>query len=139
MHIIAAILLVAALTPQPHEPDEPDELNPDAVMIAKVIAVEAPYCSEAEQEAIAWVILNRVDTDGYGMGCSVEYVVTFPNQFAYYEDTEYSNELYDLALRVLEDWQAGAEGIGKQWLWFTGDGKRNTFRDAYEGGNTKTF
>jgi hypothetical protein len=138
MNLLAAILLIAALTPQPHEPDEPAP-DPDAVLIAQTIWGEARGCSEAEQEAIAWVILNRVDTDGYGMGCSVEYVVTFPNQFAYYEDTEYSNELYDLALRVLEDWQNGGEGIGKQWLWFTGDGKRNTFRDAYEGGNTKTF
>ena len=137
MHIIAAILLVAALTPQPHEPDE---LNPDAALIAKTIWGEARGCSEAEQEAIAWVILNRVDTDGYGMGRSIEYVITFPQQFAGYSpDNPIEPELYDLALRVITDWQNGGEGIGKQWLWFTGDGKRNTFRDAYEGGNTKTF
>ena len=135
MHIIA-ILLIAALTPQPYEPDY---IDTDAVLIAQVIYAEAPYCSEAEQEAIVWVILNRVDTEGYGMGHSIEYVVTFPNQFAYDTDTEYTDELYQVALRVLTDWQNGAEGIGKEWLWFTGDGTRNVFRDAYEGGNTKIF
>ena len=118
MNLLAAILLIAVLTPQPYEPDE---LNPDATMIAKVIAVEAPYCSEAEQEAIAWVILNRVDTEGYGMGNSIEYVITFPQQFAGYSpDNPLDPELYDLALRVITDWQNGAEGIGKEWLWFQG-------------------
>ena len=85
------------------------------------------------------MILNRVDTDDYGMGHSIRYVVTFPNQFAYDADTEYTDELYTLALRVLTDWRNGGEGIGKEWLWFSGDGERNVFRDSYIGGNTKTI
>ena len=83
MHFLAALLFIAALTPQPHEPDEPAP-DPDAVLIAQTIWGESRGCSEADQEAVCWVILNRVDTDGYGMGNSIEYVITFPQQFAGY-------------------------------------------------------
>ena len=139
MHFLAALLFIAALTPQPHEPDEPAP-DPDAVLIAQTIWGEARGCSEADQEAVCWVILNRVDTNDYGMGHSIEYVITFPQQFAGYSpDNPLDPELYDLALRVITDWQNGSDGIGKQWLWFTGDGSKNTFRDQYKGGNERVF
>lgn len=141
MQIITVILLAVTILPIPHDPDTVN--RHEAELIAKTIWGEARGCSRAGQEAIAWCILNRVGTDGYGMGHSIEYVITFPDQFHGYDPENpvdpVDPEIYTLACRVIQDWQNGGEGIGKQWLWFTGDGSKNTFRDAYKGGNTKTF
>lgn len=116
----------------------------DAKLIARTLWGECRGVkSKAEQAAVAWCILNRVDAEGYACGTSVEYVVTFPDQFAGY-DASYpvTDELYDLAVDVLTRWQlekAGASDVGrvlpKEYLWFTGDGQRNHFTDEWKGGN----
>ena len=83
MQIITVILLAVTILPIPHDPDTVN--RHEAELIAKTIWGEARGCSRAGQEAIAWCILNRVGTDGYGMGHSIEYVITFPDQFHGYD------------------------------------------------------
>lgn len=115
----------------------------DATILAKLLWGEARGVeSDAEKAAVVWCVLNRVDATGYGMGGSVEDVVTFPGQFSGYS---YSHpvdpELYALAADVLERWaleKLSLEDCGRvlpaAYLWFHGNGRENIFRDAYKGG-----
>ncbi|MGE4353957.1 MAG: hypothetical protein AB7D36_07730 [Oscillospiraceae bacterium] len=116
----------------------------DAELIAKTIYGEAGACSEIEQAAVAWCILNRVDSTNNGMGDSVEEVVTSPDQFlGYSEDNPVEPELLALAKDVLERHALEARGktdVGRvlptTYLWFSGDLSHNYFRDSYSGGDT---
>ena len=99
--------------------------------------------STAEKEAVVWVILNRLDA---GYSDTVLGVISAPGQFAGYDPGHpLWTDLVDIAERVL--WMHHAENMGitvervlpRDYLWFSGDGMRNTFRDAYGGGNAMTF
>lgn len=107
----------------------------DAVMIAKTIGVEAPYCSTMEQAAVAWCILNRVDDPRFPATVRENVTPTSPRQFAYYPDTPLRDDLYALALDVLGRWEREKNGeidVGRvlpsEYLYFWGDGKHNHFR-----------
>lgn len=100
--------------------------DPDAVYIAKTIGVEAPYCTKMEQAAVAWCILNRVDSPEFPN--TVYEVVTAPNQFGYFSSTPIRDDLYELALDVLNRWKfehTGYMDIGrvlpKEYMYFWGD------------------
>ena len=122
-------------------PGEPSETiaEPDAYIVdlmARTIYAEARGCSTMEQAAVAWCVLNRVDA-GYG---TVEEVLTAPHQFATWGG-EVGQEQLDIAADVLIRWErekAGEADVGRvlpsEYLWFTGNGSENLFRDAYEGG-----
>ena len=97
----------------------------------------------AEQEAVAWVILNRLDA---GYADTVLSVVSAPGQFAGYSpEHPLWPELVEVAERVLtlhHQEQRGenvARVLPSAYLWFSGDGTRNWFRDAYGGGTYITF
>lgn len=99
--------------------------------------------SEAEKEAVAWVILNRLDA---GYADTVLGVVSAPGQFAGYDPGHpLWTDLVNIAERVL--WMHHAEQMGimvdrvlpREYLWFSGDGIRNYFRCAYVGEHTMTF
>ena len=97
----------------------------------------------AEQEAVAWVILNRVDA---GYADTVLGVVSAPGQFAgYSKEHPLLPELVEVARRVLtmhHREQLGervARVLPSAYLWFSGDGTRNWFRDSYGGGNLMVF
>ncbi len=99
--------------------------------------------TEAEKEAVAWVILNRLDA---GYADTVLGVVSAPGQFAgYSKEHPLLPELVEVAERVLtlhHREQLGVEVervLPREYLWFSGDGERNTFRDAYGGGNLMVF
>ena len=99
--------------------------------------------SVEEQEAVAWVIMNRLDA---GYAEDVIGVVSAPGQFAGY-DPEHPlwPELLAVARRVLILHHREQEGeevervLPREYLWFSGDGVRNRFRDQYAGGNTIIF
>lgn len=122
-------------------PDEPPMIiTPisDAEMIAKVLYRECPYCSKEQQSAVVWVILNRVD-NGYG---TISEVVTAPNQFDYSAYSPVREDLLEIAKDVLARWERekdGEEDVGRtipaDYLWFTGDGKVNWFRNDFRGAN----
>ena len=97
----------------------------------------------AEQEAVAWVILNRLDA---GYADTVLGVVSAPGQFAGYSpEHPLWPELVEVARRVLRMHHREHLGgcvdrvLGPEYLWFSGDGTRNWFRDAYGGGNLMVF
>ena len=93
--------------------------------------------SEAEQEAVAWVILNRLDA---GYADTVLGVVSAPGQFAGYDPAHpLWPELVEVARRVLTLHHREQLGgcvdrvLGPEYLWFSGDGERNYFRCEYDG------
>lgn len=97
----------------------------------------------AEQEAVAWVILNRVDA---GYADTVLGVVSAPGQFAGYSpEHPLWPELVEVARRVLtmhhreQLGESVARVLPREYLWFSGDGVKNTFRDQYRGGNLMVF
>lgn len=86
-----------------------------------------------------WCALNRVD-HGYG---DIITVVTTPKQFVgYNEENPVDDGLITLCIDVLTRWYAEREGqvkVGRvlpaDYLWFSGAGERNHFRNAYRGGD----
>lgn len=96
--------------------------------------------SDTEKAACVWCVLNRVD---YGYG-NIVMVVTAPYQFAGYDiDNPIDDEIKALCEDVLTRWyaeKAGETDVGRvlpsDYMWFTGDGEHNYFRNAYEGGKT---
>lgn len=160
MHMIIALALTAIAAYSPGEPTvelqaaemipasvylsescEPLDaiVEPDTYIVdlmARTIYAEARGLSVTEQAAVAWCVLNRVDA-GYG---TLMEVLTAPHQFATWHG-EIAQEQRDIAADVLTRWErekAGEAEVGRvlprEYLWFTGDGVRNYFRDAYTGG-----
>lgn len=138
----AATEPVATPSPTP----EPPEYIPDPAeveMLAKLTYGEARgIFSQTEQAAVMWCVLNRVDAEGYAMGHSIKYVVTFKGQIHGYDPDnptvdDYGRDLTVLAADVLTRWATGADGrvLPVEYLWFEGDGEHNYFRDAYRDGN----
>ena len=128
--------VVEATTTAVVEP-EPD-YNLEAQYIAKTVWGEARGCTVAEQEQVIWCILNRVDSDIQYFPDDIISVVTQPNQFhGYSPDHPVTEEHYNLALDVLERWEAEKRGeavqrnLGKEYLYFHGDGKHNYFRENF--------
>lgn len=114
------------------------EYHTEAEYIARTLYGEARGCSEAEQEAVAWCILNRADN----WGMDIIEVITAPGQFAGYSaNNPVWPELYEVAQYVLAQWRHEHNGesadrtLPREYLWFSGNGTHNVFRDAYIGGN----
>lgn len=117
------------------------DLDTVAAMIAKTIYGEARgIYSITEQACIIWTILNRVDA-GYG---TIEEVITAPYQFAYRSGfpttDDYDRDLVELAKDVIARWEAEKTGVAdvgrvlpKGYLWYSGDGRHNYFRNSYRG------
>lgn len=112
----------------------------DAIMLARLAWCEARGCSTTEQAAVMWCVLNRVDDPRFPS--TIRDVILQENQFYYLEDAPATEELLSLARDVIARW--GMEDLlvdagrvlPEGYCWFRGDGVRNYFRDAYQGGNT---
>lgn len=111
----------------------------EAEYIAKTLYGEARGCSEAEQAAVVWCILNRVDEGVWGEG--ITGVITRPGQFAGYDpDYPVWPELYEIAQDVLTQWRREGNGetvervLPREFVYFSGNGSYNVFRDR--AGNT---
>ena len=106
-------------------------------MVAQTLYGEARGCSREEQRLVVWCICNRVD-NGY-WGDTVTDVVTYPHQFAGYGATyPVWPELEAVAKEVLDEWNADHEAgvlepyaTTRGYLYFTGDGTHNWFRDTW--------
>ena len=109
----------------------------DAIDIAKVLYRECRGIpSDTEKACVAWTILNRVDN----WGMSIKNVVRAPHQFAYVKNTTIDENLLSLAYDVLSRWNLEKNGyvdvgrvLPKDYMYFTGNGKHNYFRNAYNG------
>lgn len=123
-----------------------DPLKADKEALARMVWGEARGCSTTEQAAVVWCALNRFDSgDPYYANCMTIYdIVTQPSQFAGYDP---ENPLDPDILAIVEDvlvrWMAEKVCVGDvgrvlpaEYLYFTGDGEHNYFRDQYDGGNT---
>lgn len=110
-------------------------------IMAKILYREARGVkSKAEQAAVIWCILNRVD-DGQ-WGDTIKEVATYPGQFAWIPDTTVDQELLMLVADVCERWnleKAGAIDVGRtlpsDYLFFhsNGDHMENLFTQVYKG------
>lgn len=113
----------------------------EAQALAMMAWGEARGCSDMEVAATMWCVLNRVDETGD----SIIEVITAPNQFlGYGEWCPVEDRFYHLAVDVLTRWQiekqgASPEEVGRvlpqEYMWFSGDGKHNYFRDSFINGN----
>ena len=111
--------------------------------IARTVWGEARGCSETEQAAVIWCILNRVDSSIRYMPDNIIDVVTQKHQFLGYVKTfPVTKKIRELVIDVLTRWEmekAGVENVGRvlppEYMWFHGDGRHNHFRDSYRGGN----
>ena len=137
---------ITGVARNPHAPGSSvtwDDLYPptqeEIQALAKVVYREARGIPDkAHQAAVIWCILNRVDA-GWG-GDTIMDVVTYPNAFAYIEDTPVEPEFRMLAADVCERWnleKAGQAEVGrvlpKEYLYFTGDGELNHFTIEWKG------
>lgn len=119
----------------PNDVEGMDEFNKVASMIAQTLYGEARGLSEYEQSLVVWTILNRFDSGYYGS--SIEEVITAPNQFiGYSESNPIDGHLYNLAVDVLMRWSYESYSVGdvgrtlpKEYLGFYGKGGHNWFRD----------
>ncbi len=133
--------VVEVVTPEPEPEVTPQPwTDEEVVLLAKMLWGEARGVkSDTEKAACVWCALNRVD-QGYG---DITIVVTAPRQFVgYTESNPVDDDLKALCEDVLSRWYAEREGqaeVGRvlpaDYLWFSGDGERNHFRNAYRGGD----
>lgn len=115
-----------------------EDYQEEANVIAKIIYNEARGIdSLEEQAAVAWCILNRVDSQDFPN--TIITAATQPNQFAWNSNTPVLAEFKIIAEDVIKRWlleKQGKENVGRvlpqDYLYFYGDGERNHFRKTYK-------
>ena len=108
----------------------------DVISLAQMLYGEARGCTVDNQMKCVWCVLNRVDADGFPN--TIIGVLSQPDQFHGYS-TEFPvwDELTAVAEDVLTRWSLEKQGVAvnrelpKSFLYFTGTGKENIFREAY--------
>ena len=108
----------------------------DVIAIAKMLYGESRGCSIDNQQKAVWCVLNRVDADGFPD--TIIGVLSQPNQFHGYSTAfPVWDDLTAVAEDVLTRWSLEKQGVAvnrelpKSYLYFTGTGSENIFREAY--------
>ena len=108
----------------------------DVVAVAKMLYGEARGCNIDNQQKAVWCVLNRVDADGFPD--TIIGVLSQPDQFHGYSTAfPVWDELTAVAEDVLTRWSLEKQGVAvnrelpKSYLYFTGTGRENIFREAY--------
>lgn len=109
-------------------------------MLARLIYTEARGVdSDTEQAAVAWCVLNRVDSGKYPD--SIAAVIRDPHQFAWEPSAPVTDKFKAMATDVFVRWtmeQQGYQDVGrvlpKEYIFFAGSNGRNRFRTKYHGG-----
>ena len=108
----------------------------DVVAVAKMLYGESRGCSIDNQQKAVWCVLNRVDDDRFPD--SIIGVLEQPHQFHGYSDSfPVWDELSAVAEDVLRRWSLEKQGVAvsrelpESYLYFTGTGRENIFREAY--------
>ena len=108
----------------------------DVAAVAKMLWGEARGCTRDNQIKCVWVVLNRVDDERFPD--TIQGVLSQPSQFHGYDPAyPVTDELYSVAFDVLTRWSYEKQGIPvrrelpKSFLWFTGNGVENIFREVY--------
>ena len=132
---------------EPEQPEAPVQTEPpvyyemyftedDVAEVAKMLWGEARGCTRDNQIKCAWVVVNRVDDERFPD--TIQDVLSQPNQFHGYDPAfPVTDELYSVAFDVLTRWSYEKQGIPvrrelpESFLWFTGNGQENIFREVY--------
>ena len=108
----------------------------DVVAVAKMLYGESRGCSIDNQQKAVWCVLNRVDDERYPD--SIIEVLSQSGQFhGYSPNHPVWDELTTVAEDVLTRWSLEKQGVAvnrelpKSYLYFTGTGRENIFREAY--------
>ena len=104
-------------------------------MLAQVVYGEAGCTSDVEKAAVAWCILNRVDSPLFPD--TIREVITAPRQFLGYSPSHpIDDHILWLVQDVLDRWWSGSDGrvLPADFLYFTGDGRHNYFTKEYMSG-----
>ena len=108
----------------------------DVVAVAKMLYGESRGCSVNNQQKAVWCVLNRVDDERYPD--SIIAVLSQNGQFhGYSPNHPVWDELTAVAEDVLTRWSLEKQGVAvnrelpKSFLYFTGTGKENVFREGY--------
>lgn len=108
----------------------------DVIAVAKMLWGEARGCTRDNQAMAVWCVCNRVDDPRFPD--TILGVVAQPSQFYGYSPSfPVTDELYAVALDVLTRWSLEKQGVTVErelpsiYLWFTGDGMQNWFREVY--------
>ena len=139
--------VTAEETAEPEQPEAPEQTESpvyyemyftedDVAEVAKMLWGEARGCTRDNQIKCAWVVCNRVDDNRFPD--TIQSVLEQPSQFHGYDPTyPVTSELYDVAFDVLTRWSYEKQGVPVRrdlpstYLWFTGDGEQNYFREAW--------
>lgn len=130
------------VTVAPEVQEVPDDPGEAAVALARTVWGEARGCSATEQAAVAWCVLNRVDSSEFPD--DVLSVVSQEGQFdGYSPDYPVEEDILALCKDVLARWELEKLGVGSvgrvlpaDYLFFEGDGQHNYFRREYVGDGT---
>ena len=132
---------------EPEQPEAPKQTEPpvyyemyftedDVAAMAKMLWGEARGCTRDNQIKCAWVVVNRVDDDRFPD--TIQGALEQPSQFHGYDPSyPVPDELYDVAFDVLTRWSYEKQGVpvrrelASSFLWFTGNGVENIFREEY--------
>ena len=108
----------------------------DVIALAQMLYGEARGCTVDNQMKCVWCVLNRVDDARFPD--TIQGVLSQPSQFhGYSPDFPVWDELKEVALDVLTRWSLEKQGVTVErelpntYLWFTGDGVQNYFREVY--------
>ena len=108
----------------------------DVVAVAKMLYGESRGCSIDNQQKAVWCVLNRVDDERYPD--SIIEVLSQSGQFhGYSPNHPVWNELTAVAEDVLTRWSLEKQGVAvnrelpKSYLYFTGTGSENIFREEF--------
>ena len=108
----------------------------DVVAVAKMLYGESRGCSIDNQQKAVWCVLNRVDDERYPD--SIIEVLSQSGQFhGYSPNHPVWDDLPSVAEDVLTRWSLEKQGVAvnrelpKSYLYFTGTGKENVFREGY--------
>lgn len=110
----------------------------DIADLANVMHSEANGLSTREVAMVAWCVLNRVD-----IGQGTIHSICNSNQFTRKGNkTKYAWLAEDVLRRYYLE-KSGVENVGrvlpKDYLYFTGDGKHNYFRNSFRGSKVLYF
>ena len=132
---------------KPEQPEAPEQtespvyyemyFTEDVVAaMAKKKKKKTRSCTRNNQIKCVWVVLNRVDDERFPD--TIQGVLEQPSQFHGYDPTyPVTDELYSVAFDVLTRWSYEKQGIpvrrelANTYLWFTGDGEQNHFREEW--------
>ena len=131
-------LKVQQMVAEPEPSAEPEMYftEDDVVAMAKMLWGEARGCTRDNQAMAVWCVLNRVDDPRFPD--TIQGVLSQPSQFhGYSPDFPVWEELKEVARDVLTRWSLEKQGatvereLPNTYLWFTGDGVQNHFREVY--------